>query len=327
MHKSLFTKVAGLLLAAWLLPAAHAQGPALSCPNNVVRLIVPWSAGGATDAAARFIAVPLAQRLGLNVVVENKAGAGGTIGTAEFVREKPDGCTLLVATSSTNAAAPYLYARTGFDPAKDFTPIAFISSIPNILVVGASSPYKSVAELVAAAKASPGKLTYGTGGNGSSQHLAGAMLKNMAQIDIVHVPYRSSAPAVVDLMGGHVSLVMDTGSLGHIRGGKVRALAVASKKRLGILPDVPTFDEAGVPGLYFTFWVGIVGPAGMPKALVDRLNADVNAVIVSPTTQKQLVEMGGEVSADSAEGFGRLMRSELKSYAEIVKISGAKLEQ
>lgn len=313
--------------AATLALPAISQAQTPTCPNNSVRLVVPWAAGGAADAVARFVAVPLSQRINMSVIVENKAGAGGTIGTEQFVREKPDGCTLLLATSSTNAAAPYLYARPGFDHAKDFTPIAFISTIPNVLVVNASSPYKNLEQFLADARARPGVLNYGSGGSGSSQHLAGALLKNMTRLDIVHVPYKSSAPAVADVMGGHVTTVLDTGSLSHIRGGKLRGLAVASKTRLAVLPDVPTFDEAGVPGMYASFWTGIMGPANMPKALVEKLNAAINQVVQSPATNKQLTDMGGEVRAESPEAFAGFVQSEVKRYAEIVRISGAKQEQ
>jgi tripartite-type tricarboxylate transporter receptor subunit TctC len=315
-----------IVCAAALMLPAISQSQTLACPNNSVRLVVPWSAGGAADAVARFLAVPLSQRINMSVIVENRAGAGGTIGTEQLVREKPDGCTLLLATSSTNAAAPYLYARPGFDHLRDFTPIAFISTIPNVLVVNASSPYRSLEQLLAAARVKPGTLNYGSGGSGSSQHLAGALFKNMTNIDIVHVPYKSSAPAVADVMGGHVTMVLDTGSLVHIRGGKLRGLAVASKTRLAALPELPTFDEAGVLGLYDSFWTGIMGPANMPKVLVDKLNSAVNLVVQNPPTNKQLTDMGGDVRADTPEAFANFMQNEIKRYAEIVRISGAKQE-
>lgn len=245
--------------------AAVAQTP--SCPANAVRLTVPWAAGGATDVMARIIAGPLGQRLDMTVVVENKPGAGGTIGTSQFIRERPDGCALLLATSSTNAAAPYLYRRPGFRPVEDFTPIGFVASVPSILVVAANSPHRSVSDLVAAARARPGILSFGSGGSGSSQHLAGALMQTMAQVDIVHIPYRSSAPAITDMIGGHVDLVFDTGSLQHIRAGSVRPLGIAAEQRLAILPDVSTLAEAGYPGFVVTFWGALFGPPGLPTQL------------------------------------------------------------
>lgn len=310
-------------LAAGIAPAVHAQ----SYPERPIKLVVPWPPGGATDALGRLLAQRLTERLGQTVIVDNKAGAGGNIGTAAFVREKADGYTLLMATSSTNAANPHLYSRLGFDAAKDFAPVAFVAEIPNILEVPKQSPFKSVADLVAAAKAEPGKLNYGSGGVGSSQHLAGAMFKYLTGADVLHIPYKGSGPAVSDLLAGQVDMMLDTGSLAQVQAGALRALAVASRQRLPALPDVPTFDEAGVPKMYASAWYGIVAPAGTPADVVQRLNKEVNAVMSTPEVKQRMESMGALVPAgQTPEEFSTFIQAEIARYAEIVKISGAKME-
>jgi tripartite-type tricarboxylate transporter receptor subunit TctC len=302
--------------------AAHAQ----DYPNQVIRLIVPWPPGGATDAIGRLIAQSLTDRLGQMVIVENKPGAGGNIGTEQFVRTKPDGYTLLMATSSTNAANPHLYSRLGFNPAKDFAPVAFVASVPNILVVPANSPFTTAKELLASAKAKPGALNYASAGVGSSQHLAGAMLKSTGKIDILHVPYKGSGPAAADLIAGHVDMMLDTGSMSHIRGQKLRPLAVASKARLPMLPNVPTFDEVGVRGMYASAWYGVMALAGTPQPIIDRLNAEINKAVQEPKTKKMLLDLGAEIGTGTARQFADFVNTEITRYGDIVKMSGAKLE-
>ena len=309
--------------AAGVAPAVHAQ----TYPDRPIKLVVPWPPGGATDSLGRLLAQRLSERLGQTVIVDNKPGAGGNIGTASFVREKADGYTLLMATSSTNAANPHLYSRLGFDAAKDFAPVAFVAEIPNILEVPKQSPFHSVADVIAAAKAEPGKLNYGSGGVGSSQHLAGSMFKHLKGADVMHIPYKGSGPAVSDLLAGQVDMMLDTGSLAQVQAGALRALAVASHQRLPALPNVPTFEEAGVPKMYASAWYGIVAPAGTPPDVVQRLNKEVNAVVASPDVKQRMENMGALVPAgQSPEEFGAFIQSEIKRYAEIVKISGAKME-
>jgi len=312
------------LLAVTLMACAS-----LACaayPDKPVRIVVPWAAGGATDQIARVLSQPLAQALGVPVVVENKGGAGGLVGTQAFVKEKPDGYTLLMATSSTNAAAPYLYTRLGFDPVADFTPVGAICFIPNVMVVPAKSPWKSLQDIVAAARKAPGQYTYGSAGVGGSQHLAGAQFNTAAKLDIRHIPYKGSGPAAQDLMAGHIDMMIDTGSLGSIRGGLLRAIAVASEHRIAALPEVPTFKEAGVP-MIASAWYGIMLPAKTPPEIAARLNAEFNKLLKNPQMQAHFTEMGAEIMTTTPQQFARFSVAELKRYQGIVRDSGAQKEE
>lgn len=298
---------------------------AAAYPEKTIRLIVPWSPGGATDQIARMLSQPLSQAMGVPVIVENKAGAGGVIGTQTFVKEKADGYTLLLATSSTNAAAPHLYAKLGFDPIQDFTAVTSLCSIPNVMVVPAKSPWTTLKNIVDAAKKEPGRYTYGSAGVGGSQHLAGAQFKTVASVDVRHVPYKGSGPAAKDLIAGHIDMMIDTGSLGSIKGGLLRPIAVASRERLPALPDVPTFKEAGFPMLA-SAWYGLVLPAGAPESVVQRLNMEVNKILQSPEIKKSLTDMGAELMGGEAADFSKFIASEVKRYEGIVRDSGAPKE-
>jgi tripartite-type tricarboxylate transporter receptor subunit TctC len=314
-----------LFVASLLAAATNIAFAAWPSDDRPVKILVPWPAGGATDQIGRMLAQPLSQALGVPVVVENKGGAGGVIGTQAFVKEKADGHTILLATSSTNAAAPHLYAKLGYHPTEDFTPVVSLCEIPNVMVVPAKSPWNSLGDIVKAAKQSPGKYTYGSAGIGGSQHLAGAQFKTAAAIDIRHVPYKGSGPAAQDLIAGHIDMMIDTGSLGSIRGGLLRPLAVASDKRLPALPNVPTFKEAGTPMLA-SAWYGLLLPANAPAEVVARLNTEVNKILKSREIHDKLVGMGAIVMGGTAEEFGRFSVSELKRYEGIVRDSGAPKE-
>jgi tripartite-type tricarboxylate transporter receptor subunit TctC len=294
-------------------------------PDRVVKIVVPWPPGGATDQVARLLSQPLSDALGAPVLVENKAGAGGIIGTQAFVKEKADGYTLLLATSSTNAAAPHLFAKLGFDPINDVTPVVALCSIPNVMVVPTKSPWNSLKEIVTAAKQSPGRYTYGSAGIGSSQHLAGAQFKTAANIDVRHIPYKGSGPAAQDLIAGHIDMMLDTGSLGSIRGGLLRPIAVASDKRLSALPNVPTFTEAGTP-ILASAWYGLMLPAKAPKDVVDRLNVEFNKLLNQPEIRNKLVDIGAEILGGTSQEFGKFVDSEIKRYEAIVRDSGAPKE-
>lgn len=324
-HMMLVRQLGSALALAATLVLGASTASAQSYPDKPIRLVVPWPAGGATDQVARILAQPLSQALGVPVVVDNKGGAGGNIGTQAFVRERADGYTLLLATSSTNAAGPHLFAKQGFDPAKDFTPVALLCSIPNVMVVPTKSPWRSLRDIVAAAKQTPGKYTYGSAGIGSSQHLAGAQFKNTAAIDITHVPYKGSGPAASDLMAGHIDMMIDTGSLGSIKGGSLRALGVASKTRLAGLPEVPTFEESGIP-MIASAWYGVMLPANAPRDVATRLNREFNTLLQRPDIRARLHDIGAEIGSGSAEEFTRFSLSEIKRYEAIVRDSGAPKE-
>lgn len=294
-------------------------------PDKSIKFLVPWPPGGATDQVARLLAIPLTKELGVSVFVENKGGAGGNIGTQAFLQDKPDGYSMLMATSSTNAAGPHLFANQGFDAAKDFTPVVLVCTIPNIMVVPSVSPWNSLKDLMNDAKQNPGKFTYGSAGIGASQHLAGAQFKTVTGLDIRHVPYKGSGPAALDLMAGHIDMMLDTGSLNNIKGGKLKALGVASEKRIPELPNVPTMRESGVP-MVANAWYGVMLPAGAPKELTEKLNAAFNKVLNDPEVKRSLQSIGAQVDGGSVAEFTRFSQSEIKRYEGIVKMSGAPKE-
>jgi tripartite-type tricarboxylate transporter receptor subunit TctC len=294
-------------------------------PDKSIKFLVPWPPGGATDQVARILAIPLSKELGVSVFVENKGGAGGNIGTQAFAQEKPDGYSILMATSSTNAAGPHLFANQGFDAAKDFTPVVLVCTIPNIMVVPESSPWNSMKDLMADAKQNPGKFTYGSAGIGASQHLAGAQFKTVTGLDVRHVPYKGSGPAALDLMAGHIDMMLDTGSLNNIKAGKLKALGIAADKRIPELPNVPTMKEVGVP-MVANAWYGVMLPAGAPKDITEKLNAAFNKVLKDPEVRKSLQGIGAQIDGGSVVEFTKFSQSEIKRYEGIVKMSGAPRE-
>jgi tripartite-type tricarboxylate transporter receptor subunit TctC len=294
-------------------------------PDKSIKFLVPWPPGGATDQVARILTVPLSKELGVSVFVENKGGAGGNIGTQAFLQDKPDGYSMLMATSSTNAAGPHLFANQGFDAAKDFTPVVLVCTIPNIMVVPESSPWNSMKDLLADVKQNPGKFTYGSAGIGASQHLAGAQFKTVTGLDIRHVPYKGSGPAALDLMAGHIDMMLDTGSLNNIKAGKLKALGVAADKRIPELPNVPTLKELGVP-MVANAWYGVMLPAGAPKDVTEKLNAAFNKVLKDPDVRKSLQGIGAQVDGGSVSDFTKFSQSEIKRYEGIVRMSGAPKE-
>jgi tripartite-type tricarboxylate transporter receptor subunit TctC len=324
------TQATRLCLVALVAFVAAGVNPAAaqSYPNRPIKLIVPWPPGGGVDTAARLIAEPLAQRLGQPVVVDNRPGAAGNIGTAVAAREKPDGYTLLMASLSPHSVNPHLYDKLGFEPIKDFAPVALVYTVPSFLVVPATSPVKTVQDLVAQAKANPGKLNFGSGGPGSSQHLFGVMFNTATKIDVAHIGYKGTSPAEAALMGGQVDYMLDPPTcLPFVQGGRLRALAVAAPTRSAALPDVPTLDELGIKGVHTLTYYGVAAPANTPKEIVDRLNREINAVLATPEMKSRLLQLAADGGTGSAEDFGKFMESELTRYGEIVKLSGAKAVQ
>ena len=315
---------------AWIgaiLLACAGLAQAQTYPSKPIRMIVPWPPGGGVDTTARMVSPTLGERLGQPIAIENRAGAGGNIGSEVAAHEKPDGYTLLLASLSPHSVNPYLYSRLGFDPVKSFTPIVLLWTVPNFLVVPAASPFKTAQELVAYAKANPGKLNFGSGGVGSSQHLSGIILGTQAKIDIVHVAFKGAGPAQTALLAGHLDLMVDTPPcLVHVDAGKLRALAVTSKSRNPARPNVPTFDELGIAGVYNETWYGIAGPAGIPKEIVARVNKEANAVLQTAEMKKRAFEYAAAIGGGTPEAFEQFMISELKRFESIVKASGAKAE-
>ncbi|GHU17030.1 MFS transporter [Betaproteobacteria bacterium] len=307
-----------------MLVASIGAAQAQNYPNRPIHLIVPWPAGGGVDTAARIIAEPLSRRLGQPVVIENKPGAGGNIGSAVAAQEKPDGYTLLQGSAAPHGINPHIYKNLGFEPIKDFTFIAHSYSVPSFLVVPANSPFKTAQELVAYAKANPGKLNFGSSGIGGSHHVFVTLFMYAAGIDAVHVPYKGTSPMETALIAGQVDFSLDPPTcLPFIQSGKMRVLGVASKLRNAAMPDVPTLDELGIPGVYSSTYYGILGPANMPKDIVDKLNTEINAIVQSNEIQARLARMGAEPGKGTPDDFKAFAESELARYADLVKRTGA----
>ena len=311
------------LLALGIAPAF-----AQTYPTRPVRLMFAQAPGSASDFISRVVGNALSEGLGQPVVIEARPGAGGVLGTEMAARSAPDGYTLVMGNNSSHGSNPAVYPKLPYDAVKDFAPISFVASVPYVLVVDPSLPASSVAELIALAKSRPGKLNYASAGNGSTHHFCGELLKSMSGIDMVHVPYKGSPPAIAGLLGGEVSLmfanVTDIGS--QIRSGKVKALAVTTPKRAGLLPDVPTLSEAGLPGFEITSWFGLLVPAGTPAPIIARLNAEAARVLARADVRTTLAAQGLEVASSSPEQFGAHIRSEISKFSRIAKAAGIRAE-
>jgi tripartite-type tricarboxylate transporter receptor subunit TctC len=316
-----------LVLGAWLACFGALPACAEDYPSRPVRIVVPFSAGGAVDGPTRVIALELSKRLGQQVIIENKPGAGATIGSEAVAKSPADGYTLLLA-SQTNAISASLYSKLGFSPIDDFAPISLLGREPGVLVVHPSLPVKTVQELIAYAKARPGKVDYASSGNGSGQHLFAAMFASMAGIDMSHVPYRGSGQATTDLIGGQVKVSIPglAGMMGHIRAGKLRALAVTGTHRSPQLPDVPTLDESGLKGYSAYVWMGLLAPKGTPAPIIDRLYRELAAVLASTEVKNYMNGASIEVVGSTPAEFDAYFREEKDRWAKIIKETGARVD-
>lgn len=297
-------------------------------PNKPIRYVVPFAAGGTTDILARTIGDKLSIALGQPVIVENKPGAGGGVGAAEVAKSPPDGYTIMGGTISTHAINASLYSNLPYDPVRDFVPITLIARVPNMLVVNNDVPAKNVAELIALMKANPGKWNFASSGNGTSQHLSGELFKGMAGVQMQHIPYKGSPPALTDVMGGQVTMTFDniTTAWTLAKAGKLRALAVTTAKRSPIAPDVPTLAESGLPGYEVGSWQGVFAPVGTPPEIVKRLNTEIVKIINTPDVQKKLLDLGAEPVANSSEEFTAFVKTEVVKWGDVVKKSGARVD-
>ena len=316
----------------WLFAVASAVAIAAPAraddyPSHPIRVVVPFSPGGAVDGPMRLIAQELGKRLGQPVVVENKPGAGATIGSDIVAKAAPDGYTLLLA-SQTNAISATLYSKLPFDPIGDFAPVTLIGREPGVVVVNPSVPAKTLQEFIAYVKANPGKVDYASSGNGSGQHLFAAMLASRTGMKMNHVPYRGSGQATTDLLAGVVAMAIPgtAGMVGHIRAGKLRALAVTGVKRSPQLPDVPTVIESGVPGYEAYVWMGLLAPKGTPAPIVERLNREVVAVLGEDEVVRYMAGAGIEIVGSSSAEFGRFFRAERDQWAQVIRDTGAHIE-
>ena len=307
--------------------AAAIQAAAQSYPNRPVRLVVPFSAGGAADVPGRILTQKMSEALGQQVVVDNRPGAGSTIGAESVAKAPPDGYNLLMI-SNTHYVSAALYKKLAYDSVTDFAPVTQVTSAPNVIVVHPSLPVKNVKELISLAKAKPGKIDYASSGNGSTQHLTGALFCKMAGIDMTHIPYRGSGPATADLLSGQVTVGFPgiAGMLPQVRAGKLRALAVTGAKRSPELPDTPTVAESGLKGYDVTAWFGVAGPKAMPREIVMKLHGELLRILKNADVQKQLLNAGQEVAwQDTPEQFGEMLKVEAAKWARMVRESGAQV--
>ena len=318
-----------LALACACVPASYAQG---AWPGRPIVMIVPQAAGGTNDIVGRVVSQKLGEVMGASVVVENRPGAGGNIGTQLAAKANKDGYTLLMTISSSQAINPALYKNAGFDPVKDFKPVSLIGAVPNVLLVNPSFPAKSMSELISLAKAKPGQYQYASAGNGTLNHLLGEMLNSMAGIDLQHVPYKGVAPALNDVLGGQLPILFASlpSSLSHIKAGKLRAIAVSGATRSPVLPDVPTVAET-VPGYNGTLWIGLFAPNGVPQDVLNKLQDGMNRTLAAKDLRDKLEQQGVELAAPAdkpvtPEQFAAILNDDIIKWARIVKTSGASVD-
>ncbi len=315
---------AAWLLAALVPTAVVAQEP---YPAKPIKFLVPFPPGGAADTFARVVSQKLNESWGKPVVVENRPGAGGIIATEVAAKSAPDGYTFLFVTVG-HAVNPSIYSKLPYSTEADFAPVAWVASVPNLLVVNPSVPAKSVAELIALARSQPGKMTYASSGNATTSHLAAALFTSMAKIDMVHVPYKGAAPAVSDLIAGQVQVMLDPviSSGPHVKSGKLRALAVTTAKRSPLVPDLPTLAEAGLPGYEFSAWFAMLAPAKTPREIVEKVNKEVARILTAPDVKERYAALGAEAGSGSPAEVGAFLKSESQRWAKVVKDANIRVE-
>jgi tripartite-type tricarboxylate transporter receptor subunit TctC len=314
------------LLAAALSCAAF---PTLAeYPDKPVKIIVPYPPAGTTDILARLIAQRLTERMKQPFVIENRPGAGGAIGSLAVAKSPADGYTLVMATVNSHGINSALFKNLPYDAVKDFAPITIVGNTPNVLVVNPSVPAKNLAELLALARAKPGSLNFGSTSQGGSPHMSGELLKSMTQVDIAHIPYKGAGPMLIDLIGGQVQMGFDNlpSSIGHIRSGKIRAIAVTTAKRFPGAPEIPTMAESGVPGYEVSAWFGLLGPAGTPKPVIDALYTNIAAILKQPEVVKQLFDLGAEPGGNTPEAYARQIAADVEKWKKVVAATGVKAE-
>ena len=325
---SIWNKFLCAAAVAFSLPGVSDRAQAQTFPSRSITLVIPFAPGGSTSIVGRGVADKMSELLGEKVVIDNRPGAGGTVGTKAVAKSEPDGYTLVLGYTGTLAIGPSLYKKAGYDPRKDFAPIGLIGNAPNSLVVHPSFPAKTIAELIAYAKANPGKVNFGSAGAGTASHITGEYFAASAGVKLVHIPYKGTGPALTDLLGGHIPMAFAPIPASHtnVAAGTLRALGVTSPTRSGLLPDVPTIAESGLPGFDASLYYGLAAPAGTPRPIIDRLNKALRDALASDEVKKQLGNDGTEITPGSPEDYADRIDKDEKKWAQLVKASGVEPE-